>query len=316
MLINDNCIDALKNIDTNSINVIFADPPFNLSKKYNSYKDNLNPNEYMVWSEKWITECCRVLKDDGSIFIHNIPKWLGYYFKILTEQSLIFKHWISWDAPTSPMGNSLQPSHYGILFFSKSNKNKFYETRHPHKRCRKYNILLKDYGGKKDSLHPFGPLVSDVWTDIFRVKHKKYKSDHPCQLPTHLLERIILLSSDENDTILDPFLGSGTSAVAAKNLNRKYIGIEIDKKYFKSCEERLSNIDKISKIGNSYVSLFLNELITIRNNDWIDLKNYFEIPVNKKDLEFKKIKLKKIINSNKKLVSLNLSQEMEKILYK
>ena len=90
------------------------------------------------------------------------------------------------------MGKSLQPSHYGILYYVKDIKQtKFYELRYPHKRCRKCGYLLKDYGGKKQGLHPFGPLLSDVWTDIHRIKHNKYRDEHPCQLPIHLLERII-----------------------------------------------------------------------------------------------------------------------------
>ena len=163
----------------------------------------------------------RVTKATGSIFVHNIPKWLTYYASFLNKLA-DFKHWISWDAPTAPMGKTLQPAHYGILFYAKDAKqNKFREIRYPHKRCRKCHYLHKDYGGKKASLHPFGPLVSDSWTDIHRIKHNKYRDKHPCQLPIHLLERIILMSTDEDDIVLDPFLGTGTTAIAAKRLGRQ-----------------------------------------------------------------------------------------------
>ncbi len=187
------CLELLRQIPDASVDVTFADPPFNLKKGYNSYKDSLKLQEYLTWCEAWISEVVRITKPTGSIFLHNIPKWLTYYATFLNKRA-DFKHWISWDAPTAPMGKTLQPAHYGILFYAKDAKQlKFYEIRHPHKRTRKTQILAKDYGGKKSMLHPFGPLVSDVWTDIHRIKHNKFRDEHPCQLPIHLLERIILM---------------------------------------------------------------------------------------------------------------------------
>ena len=212
------CIELLQNIPDNSVDMTFADPPFNLQKKYTSYLDNREFNEYLDWCEKWISEMVRITKPTGSIFVHNIPKWLTFYVTYLNKHAY-FKHWISWDAPTAPMGKSLQPAHYGILFYTKEPKGaKIYELRHPHKRDRKQGYLLKDYGGKKDGLHPFGPLVSDVWTDIHRIKHNGKRDQHPCQLPVHLLDRLVLMVTDENDIILDPFSGTGTTAISAKRL--------------------------------------------------------------------------------------------------
>ncbi len=168
------CLELLKTIASDSIDVSFADPPFNLGKRYSAYKDHVPTADYLAWCELWLTELVRVSKH--SIFVHNIPKWLVHFASILNKLAE-FKHWISWDASSGPMGKSLQPSHYGILYYVKGN-SKFYELRYPHKRCRKCAYLLKDYGGKKSSLHPFGPLVSDVWTDIHRVKH--HRDAHPC----------------------------------------------------------------------------------------------------------------------------------------
>ena len=290
-IIQGDCLEIMKNIPDNSVDVTFADPPFNLKKKYNGYKDSKEFSEYLEWSKQWLYEMVRITKPTGSIFVHNIPKWLTYYAGFLNEVAY-FKHWISWDAPTAPMGKSLQPAHYGILYYVKDlKKAKFYEIRYPHKRCRKCNYLLKDYGGKKASLHPFGPLVSDVWTDIHRVKHNKYRDEHPCQLPIHLLERIILMSTDENDIVLDPFVGTGTSVIAAQRLGRKYIGIDIDEKYVNITKSKLSKEEPNSKIGNVWVSFYLDEIITIRDVDWEKIKSYFFIPKNIKNIEFTKIEL-------------------------
>ena len=291
------CLTLFKSIPDNSIDITFADPPFNLKKEYKSYNDSMSLHAYMEWCEKWISEMVRVTKPSGSIFLHNIPKWLTFYSQILNKQAN-FKHWISWDAPTAPMGKTLQPGHYGILFYAKDQKKlKFYEIRYPHKRTRKEYILAKDYGGKKSLLHPFGPLVSDVWTDIHRVKHNKYRDDHPCQLPIHLLERIILMTTDEGDIVLDPFNGTGTTSIAAKRLGRNYMGFEIDKEYVKISENKLNQELSNSRLGNSWVSFYLNEVVTLRDKDWDNIKNYYHIPSQPQEVDRKPIvlKTKKII---------------------
>jgi len=287
------CLKLFKHIPDDSVDVTFADPPFNLKKKYNGYKDSLEIQQYLEWCQKWVGEMVRVTKPTGSIFLHNIPKWLTYYAGFLNKAAY-FKHWISWDAPTSPMGKSLQPAHYGILYYAKQlKKNKYYEIRLPHRRCRKCGYLLKDYGGKKAKLHPFGPLVSDVWTDIHRVKHNKYRDEHPCQLPIHLLERVILMSSDEGDIILDPFIGTGTTAIAAKRMGRHYIGFDIDDKYVQITENKLAQENELSQIGTNWVSSFLNKIVTLRNEDWDDISRYFDIPEFMKDIDHTKISIKR-----------------------
>jgi len=291
-IIQGDCLKLLKQIPNESIDMTFADPPFNLKKGYKSYKDRLEIQDYLDWCELWINEMVRITKPTGAIFIHNIPKWLTFYTAYLNKIA-DFKHWISWDAPTAPMGKSLQPGHYGILFYVKDNKQfKFNEIRHPHKRNRKSNILAKDYGGKKNMLHPYGPLVSDVWTDIHRVKHNKFRDEHPCQLPIHLLERIILMSTNENDIVLDPFNGTGTTAIAAKRLGRKYIGFELDKTYVEITKTKLAQEEANSKIGKYWVSYYLDEIVTLRNNDWEGIKDYYFIPANPEEIDKVQISLK------------------------
>lgn len=287
------CLELFKRIPDNSIDMTFADPPFNLKKKYTSYKDSLGFQEYIEWCEKWISEMVRVTKPTGSIFLHNIPKWLTFYVSHLNKIAH-FKHWISWEAPTAPMGKSLQPAHYGILFYTKEQKGtKIHELRYPHKRDRKKGVLWKDYGGKKDQLHPFGPLISDVWTDIHRIKHNTKRDPHPCQLPIHLLDRLILMTTDENDVVLDPFSGTGTTAISAKRLGRKYIGFELDPEYVKVSKDKLKEVKSNFKLNNTWVSYYLNEIVTIRNNDWDNIKDCFIVPKPMRNIDFEKIQLKK-----------------------
>jgi len=269
-IISGDCLKVLKEIEDNSVDICFADPPFNLQKKYKSYRDQRPAKEYLEWCRKWLSELVRITKPTGSIFVHNIPKWLSYYASILNELAY-FRHWIAWHAMSNPLGKTLLPAHYGILFYTKKAKGfKFYEIRSPHRRCRECGSFLKDYGGKKDQMHPFGALVSDVWTDIHRIRHNVRRDQHPCQLPVPLLERIILMSTDPGDIVLDPFLGTGTTAIAAKALGRNFIGIEIDPDYIKIAQQKLAET-RDSKLNGFYVSYFLGKLLTIREIDAIQL---------------------------------------------
>jgi site-specific DNA-methyltransferase (adenine-specific) len=265
-VVNGDCLEILANIEDNSVDMCFADPPFNLEKKYNAYKDQQPTSEYLDWCRKWLRELVRVTKPSGSIFVHNIPKWLTYYAAILNEIAY-FRHWIAWDAMSNPLGKTLLPAHYGILFYTKEAKGyKFYEIRAPHKRCRICGSYLKDYGGKKDQMHPFGALVSDVWTDIHRIRHSVRRDEHPCQLPVPLLERIVLMSTDPEDVVLDPFLGTGTTAIAAKALGRHFVGIELDPEYVNIAAEKLKEISETTFQGY-YVSYFLGKIQSIRDID-------------------------------------------------
>ncbi|MBC6935413.1 MAG: site-specific DNA-methyltransferase [Chloroflexi bacterium] len=129
------CLEKLADIPDNSIDVCFADPPFNLDKKYATYDDQKSLDDYLAWCEKWLVELVRVTKPTGSILVHNIPKWLTYYAAILNKHAH-FRHWIAWDAMSTPLGKTLLPAHYGILFYSKQAKGtKFFEIRAPHKTC-------------------------------------------------------------------------------------------------------------------------------------------------------------------------------------
>lgn len=269
-IIHGDAIKIMKEIPSNTIDMTFADPPFNLKKSYNRYLDSKQLSKYNSWCKEWIEEMVRITKPTGSIFVHNIPKWLTYHAYYLNRKA-IFRHWIAWNAMGAPLGKTLLPNHYGILYYVKSDQFKFHDLRIPHPRCRSCNELLADYGGKKRRINPFGILLSDVWTDIHRIRHSSRRDTHPCQLPIHLLERLILMTTDEGDTILDPFLGTGTSAIAAKKMGRHYIGIELDKEYVELAKRKVKRT-RLSKINGCYVSIFLNKIQTIRHDDYEKIK--------------------------------------------
>jgi site-specific DNA-methyltransferase (adenine-specific) len=283
------CLNLFKQLDDASIDLSFADPPFNLKKKYDVSGDDLDLAEYLCWSRQWIEEMVRVTKPTGNIFIHNLPRWLIYFGTYLNQTKAIFRNWIAWDATSSirsTKNRTLTPNHYGILFYSKSDVAKSHRIRFPHRRCRKCHWLVRDYGGKIGDVHPFGIACSDCWTDLYRINHKKYRQEkHPCQLPLTLMERIILMGSNPGDLVLDPFLGTGTTAVAAKKLGRKYLGFELSPEYFATCERRIADAQP-TMIGGCYVSLHRSQLSTIRDDDWETLADYCTKVADKKNLNF------------------------------
>ena len=281
-------IEILKKIPSNSVDMTFADPPFNLNKSYNVYSDDKEVMEYVKWCEKWLYQMVRITKSTGAIFVHNIPKWLTYYATYL-NQIAIFRHWIAWDALGAPMGKTLLPNHYGILYYVKSTDFKFHDLRWPHERCRSCGELLADYGGKKEMIHPFGTLLSDVWTDIHRIRHTKRRDAHPNQLPVHLLERLILMVTDEGDLVVDPFIGTGTTSIAAKMLGRDYFGIDIDSQYIEIAKEK-TELQKKSKINGAFVSMYLDKIQTIRDKDYESVSNVLQT----RDLKVTKEKIKQL----------------------
>jgi len=295
-------VKIMKEIPTGTIDMTFADPPFNLKKSYGHYLDSKQLTEYNKWCEEWIEEMVRITSPTGSIFVHNLPKWLTYHSYYLNRKAQ-FRHWIAWDAMGAPLGKTLLPNHYGILYYVKSDKFKFNDLRIPHPRCRSCTGLLADYGGKKKRIHPFGVLLSDVWTDIHRIRHSSRRDVHPCQLPTHLLERLILMVTEEGDTVLDPFIGTGTTAVAAKKMGRHYIGIDIDNEYVEISKRKVREA-RPSRINGCYVSIFLNRIQTIRSKDYDKIEPFLKTERLKINGEsFKQLSLPYFISIDEQLAS-------------
>ncbi len=160
-------------------------------------------------------------------------------------------------------------------------------------------------------MHQFGPLVSDVWTDIHRIRHKKRRDEHPCQLPIHLLERLLLMSSNEEDIVLDPFIGTGTTAIAAKKLGRRFIGIDVDPKYVEITNKKLEQVEP-TVINRCYVSIFLENVITVRDKDWNKIKEAFIIPKNPLELEKMEIQL---LGKKRKAVRHGMERELQGNLF-
>ncbi len=229
-----NCIDILKDLEDKSINMIFADPPYNLSGKKNitcksGKKVVCNKGEWDIiedidhFNYKWIKECMRVLKDDGTIWIsgtlHNHPS-VGFLLKKMGFWIINDIVWFKPNGPPQLQPNRLAPS-TEIIWLASKNKKYYFD----------YNKAKELNNGKQ---------MRNLWT----ITSKRHITNHPTEKPEVLLERIIHLGSKEGDLILDPFMGSGTTGVVAKKLGRNFFGIEIEKNYFNLAKNRIKNISE------------------------------------------------------------------------
>lgn len=234
-------IETLRKYPDNSIDLAFADPPYNLDKSYNFYNDEKEDERYIDWCNSWLKEYVRVLKPSGSLYIVNLPKW-GVYHASFLNKHLYFQNWIAWDSISEPRGK-IMPAHYALLFYTKhpTNFTFNYQDVSPIDApafCLRLSCIRQR---KKQGVDPKVPLT-DIWWDIHRIKHKKDRDMHPCQLPDKLLERIILLSSNEGDVVLDALCGVGTTPVAALKLGRRYVAIDIDRRYVEITEKKIEQL--------------------------------------------------------------------------
>lgn len=254
------CIATMRSMESDSVDLIFADPPFNLDKLYPSnMNDNLRVEKYVEWSEGWIKECVRILKPGGAFFSWNLPLWNSKFSSFL-HGLLTFRHWIATDIKLSlPIQNKLYPSHYSLLYFINGDKPKtFHADRMSMQTCPKCYGDIKDYGGYKHKMNPAGVNLTDIWTDIPPVRHAKYKNRGANELSIKLLDRIIEMASNEGDVIFDPFGGSGTTYVVSEIKKRKWVGAELGP--VDIIKERLERIDEertyLENYRRSYNNLF------------------------------------------------------------
>jgi site-specific DNA-methyltransferase (adenine-specific) len=223
------CLAILPEVKDGSVDLVFADPPFNLGKDYGKgLSDSLNDQQYLGWCNQWIRQCTRVLKPGGAFYLYNLPRWnieLGHQ---LNELEMTFRHWIAVDIKFSlPIPGRLYPSHYSLLYYTKGKPRTFKRPRVPIPVCRHCGGDIKDYGGHRNKLHPDGLNLTDVWADIPPVRHASTKRRGANELSMKLLRRILEISTEPGDLVLDPFGGSGTTYAAAEEMHRHWIGVEL-----------------------------------------------------------------------------------------
>jgi len=306
------CKEIFKSIETESVDMVYLDPPF-FTQKMHNLKTRDNSAEY-IFSDCWesiedymnfmkerIKECRRVLKKSGSIFLH-CDKNASHYLRIILDEvfgAKNFKNEIIWHYKRwTSSKSSLQSQHQTIHFYGKTNDNKFNTLYTDYSASTNVDQILqerrRDTNGKSIyktdvegevvwGKEKKGVPLGDVWEIPYLNPKAKERVGYPTQKPILLLERIIEISTDQRDVVLDPFCGSGTTLVAAKLLNRQYIGIDISEDACNMANMRIANpLKTTSSLMEKGIGCYLTktpmeniilsslEAISVQRNSGID----------------------------------------------
>ena len=280
------CEQYVKQDLKEKIDLTFFDPPFNQNKKYNTYKDNLNPVEYWNWMTRICSDIRKNTSPGGAIYFMQREKNVGEVLSTLKNAGWTFQNIIVWKKMTSavPIRKGFG-KHYQVIVFATNGAPRIFN---------KLRINLPPLPHEK-YIRENGVYITDVWNDIREMtsgyfagdeplRHKNKKRVHEQQSPNHLLLRIILSSSMPGDLIFDPFAGTGTTMIVARQLMRKSLGIEIDQDYFAHIKQRI----KIPRKADNIVKFY----------------DYYSYTENLKEIWPRDISRKEMINSPLRMKSL------------
>lgn len=300
MIYQDDCLTVLRTFSDKSIDMIYLDPPFYSQKKQTLSDSNGKKYEFSdVWNSRQdyleymrirLIEMKRVLKDTGNIFLHCDTS-AGHYLRVLLDEIFgenNFRSEIIWTYKRwSNSKKGLLPNHQTIYYYSKSEHYKFNTLYTAYSPTTNIDQILQERERNADgktiykrdkngeivaSKEKKGVPVSDVWDIPFLNPKAKERTGYPTQKPIELLEKIIEISTDKGDTVLDPFCGSGTTLVSAKLQGRKFIGIDINPEAVSLAKKRLEAPSKtysnLMKVGvDAYKTKTEDELSILRQFD-------------------------------------------------
>lgn len=242
-IFNEDAIKGLTRIPDGTIDLIIADPPYSLGKDYGNDSDKQESSVYLQWMETWLDAAIPKLKPNGSLFIFLTWRFSPEIF-VMLKQRMTMMNEIIWDRRVPSMGGSTRSFtsvHDTIGFFIKS-KGYYFDldsVRIPYdaetKKARSRSIFV---GAKWLEL---GHNPKDLWSVSRLHKIHPERTNHPTQKPLEIIERMVKVSCPPGGTVLDPFMGSGTTAVAAKRLGRNFVGFELNSEYCEIIERRLTS---------------------------------------------------------------------------
>ena len=250
-ILHGNCIEILKSLPENSVDVIFADPPYNLQLQRDLYRPNMtkvdavndgwdqfdNFAEYDAFTREWLSASCRVLKETGTIWVigsyHNIYR-VGTRMQDLGFWILNDIIWIK---------NNPMPNFRGVRF-TNAHETMIWAQK---KQGAKYTFNHKSMKALNDDLQMRSDWNLNLATGKERAKSRNGTKAHSTQKPEALLYRVILASSNPGDVVLDPFFGSGTTGAVAQRLGRSWIGIEREKKYIRLAQKRIDAVQRVDE---------------------------------------------------------------------
>lgn len=245
-LYHDDCLRILETIPENTFDMIFADPPYMLSNggitcqngkvvpvNKGKWDESQGFDQDFEFHKKWLSACKRVLKKNGTLWVsgtyHSIYS-CGFAMQLLGYHILNDISWFKPNASPNMSCRYFTASHETLIWARKSKNAKHI-----------FNYdLMKNGDFSSDFIKKPNAQMRSVWAIGTPKKSEKTFGKHPTQKPLDLLERIILASTNEGDLILDPFMGSATTGVAALKLGRKFVGIEKEKEFIELAEKRLS----------------------------------------------------------------------------
>lgn len=230
------CIEVLGEVAEPFADLIFADPPFNIGYKYDKYADKLKSEKYIAWTKEWMSVCKKVLKPAGSFYIAIGDDYAANVKIIADELGLVLRNWLIWHYTFGQQTKTkFARAHTHIFYFVSNEKNFTFNS----DIVRIISDRQKIYQDKR--ANPAGKMPDDVWDEYPRLCGTfDERISFPCQMPESLLARVIRASSRENDWVLDPFSGSGTTAAVASKLKRNFTGIEMSRKYVRESTARLN----------------------------------------------------------------------------
>ena len=256
------CIELLDTVKEPFADLVFADPPFNIGFEYDKYKDVVESKKYIAWTRDWMAACVNVLKDNGSFYIAIGDEYAAHVRIIGEELGLTLRNWIIWHYTFGQQTKAkFARAHTHIFYFIK-NKDKYtfndFAVRVPSDR----QLIYAD-----KRANPRGKMPDDVWNQYPRVcgTFNEREKWHPCQMPESLLTRIISVSSNPGQLVMDPFNGSGTTAASAYQLERNYCGIDMSENYVENTRIRLKTLkNKHEKVETNENGLNLSEKVELK----------------------------------------------------
>jgi site-specific DNA-methyltransferase (adenine-specific) len=249
------CVKKLGELPARSVDLAFADPPFNIGYEYDVYHDRRGKDEYLAWTDRWLAAVRRVLKPTASFWVAIGDEYAAEMKLKLDALGLTMRNWIVWHYTFGVnCTRKFNRSHAHVFYYVVDPKDFTFNDRE----VRVPSARMTTYADRR--ANPVGKLPDDTWvlrpqetphhfqaeSDTWSVSRVcgtfKERTDHPCQMPEALLERVIRVASDEGDLVLDPFAGSGTTLAVAKRLRRRYLGVELSESYADAVRERLDAV--------------------------------------------------------------------------
>lgn len=237
------CISNMRNLPDCSVDVVVADPPYNIGKDFGVWKETEREKDWLRWTKEWLTEANRVLKPGGAIFVYGIHRHLCWVQCYLYELGLTYRRQIIWAYENGFSGytKSLAAHYEPLLWFSKGDNYTYHPIREPYKSVERLkHKVIKN--GKTWMPNPDGRMAGDIWR--FPVlagrRYAAEKVNHPTQKPIPLSLRIIRHFSNPDDLILIPFAGSGTECLAARMLGRRFLAFDLNPDYIEIANSRIN----------------------------------------------------------------------------